>query len=96
LSLADRFHFDSLVNEAERLVVEEIGRQLPAHGDLCTCDECLMDIAAHALNKVRPRYRVSLLDRVLGNRSDANAYSREVRRAVTEAILKIKANPSHD
>jgi competence protein ComFB len=96
LSLADEFHFDSLVNEAERLVVEEMGKQLPAHDDLCTCDDCLMDIAAYALNKVRPRYRVSLLDRLLANRSDADAYAREVRRAVSEAILKIKANPSHD
>jgi competence protein ComFB len=89
-----KFYFDSLVNEAEALVVEEMGRQLPSHPDLCTCDECLLDIAAYTLNKVRPRYRVSLLDRVSG--ADAGDYAREVRRAVTEAIMKIQANPSHD
>lgn len=96
MSLAGGLHFDSLVNEAEALVVEEMGRQLPAHAGLCTCEDCLMDIAAYALNKVRPRYRVALLDRVLTSRSDAAAYSREVQRAVAEAILTIKANPSHD
>jgi len=28
--------------------------------------------------------------------SERNAYLREIRRAVTEGILKVKANPSHD
>jgi len=87
-------HFDSLVNEAEALVVEEMGRQLPAHTDLCTCEDCLLDIAAYALNNVHPRYRAALLDRVSGG--DAADYAREVRRAVAEAIARIKANPSHD
>jgi len=86
-------HFDSLVNEAEALVVEEMGRQLPAHADLCTCEDCLLDIAAYALNNVRPRYRATLLDQVGGG--DAAHYPREARRAVTEAILHIEVNPSH-
>lgn len=88
--------FDGLVNEAERLVREEMQRQLPQQRQMCTCDECLLDIAAFALNQVRPRYRVSLLDRVLADRDEAEAYAREVRRAVAEAILRIRTNPPHD
>ncbi len=94
--MAERYNFDSLLNEAEALVIEEIGRQIPRFPDLCTCQECILDVAAYALNKVRPRYRVSLLDTVYAEHSERNAYLREVRRAVTEGILKVKTNPPHD
>lgn len=95
MSLPDKLHFDALVNEAEALVFEEMRRQLPAHPEMCTCEDCLTDIAAHALNHVRPRYRASLLDRVTAA-GDAAAYAREVHRAVAEAIARIQAHPSHD
>ena len=94
MGLPDKLHFDSLVNEAESFVLAEMRRQLPAHPEMCTCEECLTDIAAYALNHVPPRYRVSLLDRVTA--SDAAAYARQVHRAVADAIQRIRANPSHD
>jgi len=87
-------HFDGLVNEAEALVAAEIPRQLDAHPGMCRCEECLLDIAACALNDLRPRYRVALLDRG-GGAQDA-AYAREVRAAVARAIARVQANPSHD
>ena len=48
----DQYNFESLVNETEELVVAEIGRQLPEYPDLCTCSECILDVAAYALNRV--------------------------------------------
>ena len=96
MGFAERYNFDGLLNEAEALVIEEIGRQVPRFPDLCTCQECILDIAAYALNKVRPRYRVSLLDTVYAERSERNTYLHEVQRAVTEGILKVKTNPPHD
>ncbi len=92
----DQYDFESLVNEAEELVVAEIGRQLPEYPDLCTCSECILDIAAYALNRVRPRYRVSLLDTVYVNSRERSAYLREIRRAVADGILKVRTNPPHD
>jgi competence protein ComFB len=92
----DQYNFENLVNEAEELVVAEIGRQLPEYPDLCTCSECILDVAAYALNRVRPRYRVSLLDTVYVHSRDRSAYLREIRRAVADGILKVKTNPPHD
>jgi competence protein ComFB len=89
VSLREQYDFDSLVNEAERLVIEEMGRQIPLAGDLCTCEECVLDIAAFALNQVRPRYRASLLGSIY-------AGAHEIETAVSEAIRRIKANPAHD
>ncbi len=96
MSLQEQYDFDSLVNEAERLVIEEISRQLSRNPDLCTCEECVLDIAAYALNHVSPRYRASLLGSIYAARESGSSYQREVSRAVSEAIRRIRANPAHD
>jgi competence protein ComFB len=96
MGLRERYDFDSLVNEAERLVIEEMARQLPKNKGLCTCEECVLDIAAFALNQVRPRYRASLLGSIYARQGDASAFAKEIQNAVAEAIRRIKANPAHD
>jgi competence protein ComFB len=96
MALKDAYDFDSLVNEAERLVQDELELQLAREKGLCTCQDCVLDMAAFALNKVKPAYRVSLMGGVYaqsGARSDRAA---EITRAVKEAVAKVKANPSHD
>ncbi|MBN1835952.1 MAG: late competence development ComFB family protein [Spirochaetales bacterium] len=93
---ADGRYLDSLVNEAEQLVIREIRRQVAGVPGVCTCDECMLDMAAYALNKVRPRYRVSLLDTVFADRKERGAYQQEIEEAVAEAIQVVKAHPSHD
>ena len=96
MAIKERYDFDSLANEAEELVVSEIERQIPAYPDLCTCSECILDVAAYALNRVRPRYRVSLLDSVFVDAEERDDYLEEIRRAVREGILKVSTNPPHD
>jgi competence protein ComFB len=96
MGLRERYDFDSLVNEAERLVIEEMARQLPRDKGLCTCQECVLDIAAFALYQVKPRYRASLLGSIYAQEGDASAYAREIEKAVSEAIRRVKANPAHD
>jgi len=94
MSLKETYDFDALVNEAERLVLAELEDQLGRTPGLCRCQECVLDMAACALNHVRPSYRVSLLGNVAA--ADESIYRKEVSAAVAEAVQKIKANPSHD
>ncbi len=96
MAIEERYDFHSLSNEAEELVVSEIERQIPAHPELCTCSECILDVAAYALNSVRPRYRVSLLDSVYIEPGERSDYLKEIRRAVREGIRKVSTNPPHD
>ena len=96
MGLNERYDFDSLVNEAERLVIEEMKRQLAGHPDVCTCQECVLDIAASALNHVHPRYRANLLGSIYAQRTDDAHYAQEIQQAVAEAIRRIQANPAHD
>ncbi len=96
MAFADNYEFDNLVNEAERMVILELEAQLKGAIGVCTCQDCVLDMAAFALNNVKPVYRVSLMGSVYA-RSGANAaYTQGVSRAVRDAIERVKANPSHD
>jgi len=96
MTIKERYDFDSLANEAEELVVSEIEKQIPNYPELCTCSECILDVAAYALNRVRPRYRVSLLDSVFVDAEERSSYLEEIRQAVRNGILKVSTNPPHD
>ena len=85
-----------LVNEAEGLVLTELEAQMTRTPGLCACQDCVLDMAAYALNKVHPSYRASLMGSVYAKATLRPEYMREITLAVREAIEKIKANPSHD
>ncbi len=61
---------------------------------MCTCADCLTDVARCARNEVRRRCLVSLPDRL--SSAHPGAYARDARRARAEAIERIKANLSRD
>lgn len=94
MALVDEYNFEDLVNEAERLVLEELDVQLrvqPAGTDLRN-EDAILDIAALALNKVRPRYRVNLLGRLYVQSVEAE-YAKEIQDAVADAIRKVSSDP---
>ena len=96
MALKDLYDFDSLVNEAERTVLAELEAQMAVTPHICKCQDCVLDMAAYALNNVKPTYRVSLMGSVYARAANDVEYAAEIGRAVADAIKKIKANPSHD
>lgn len=86
--------FEELVNESERLVLDELGRQMeaPENRGLLENEDLVRDIAAYALNHVRPMYRVNLLGRLYAKALEPGD-TENVRDAVSEAIEKIRSNP---
>jgi len=94
----DQYNFDLLKNEAEVLVIREIEQQLKtAPEDMCRCNECIVDIAAVALNQVKPLYRFSLLGALYTSQAmTEQSYAESVRMAVLQAIKKVRKNPAHD
>jgi competence protein ComFB len=93
MALEDQYNFEDLRNEAERLVIEELDRQLQEAPDVCRTEECILDMAAYALNIVRPMYRVTLLGRLYASAVD-DAHLSEIRTAVSKAIQKVSENPA--
>jgi competence protein ComFB len=98
MEFKDQYDFGILVNEAERLVVEELGRRLEELADpsICVCQDCVLDMAAFALNTLKPVYRVSLLGTMYAHAMDSGEYAEDVKKAVNTAIMKVHANPAHD
>ena len=98
MAFLDVYNFDLLKNEAEQLVIYEMEQQLKsAPEDMCRCNECVVDIAAMALNAVKPLYRFSLLGTLYASQAmTEQTYADSVKHAVAGAIKKVKNNPGHD
>jgi len=98
MSIKDNYNFEFLVNEAERLVLEELEQQLGSeeNAEICKCEECVLDMAALALNNISPMYRVSLMGTLYAHSLQDTDYAKQVRKVVREAVGKVAKNPSHD
>jgi len=98
MAFIDQYDFDALKNDAEKMVLQELGRQLEVYPDkICLCNECVLDIAAIALNAVKPLYHVSLLGGLYAAAiEDHSAYGESIKEAISTAIEKVRNNPSHD
>ncbi|MGC9312486.1 MAG: late competence development ComFB family protein [Sediminispirochaetaceae bacterium] len=98
MSIKDNYNFEFLVNEAERLVLEELEHQLEdeSNADICKCEECVLDMAALALNNISPMYRVSLMGTLYAHSLQDSDYADEVMKVVKDSVRKVAKNPSHD
>ena len=98
MALIDNYNFEYLENEAEKLVLTELGRQLESNKEtICICNDCVVDMAAMALNMVKPLYKASLLGTLYVSRAmEEKEYAASLREAVFNAIEKVRKNPSHE
>jgi competence protein ComFB len=98
MAFIDDYEFHQLKNEAEQLVIHELEHQLTGVGDdICRCEECILDMAAMALNSVKPVYRYSLLGTLYAAQAmNEQTYADSVQQAVAHAIQKVSSNPAHD
>jgi len=98
MAFIDEYDFNLLKNEAEIMVIKEIENQLRLSTvEMCKCNECIVDIAAIALNIVKPLYRFSLLGTLYASQAmTEKSYASSVKDAVAKAIKKVRNNPAHD
>ena len=97
MAFIDEYDFELLKNEAELIVINEVEQQLKSEPEnVCRCNECVVDMAAIALNTVKPLYRFSLLGTLYASQAmTEQSYANSVKTAVTFAIQKVRTNPSH-
>jgi competence protein ComFB len=98
MAFKDKYDLDLLKNEAEQLVLQELEKQLgTSKKEVCRCNECIVDMAAIALNSIKPRYRFSLLGTLYAAQAmGEQSYADSVQKAVAMAITKVSSNPAHD
>ena len=83
-----------LVNLMEDLVIARLDSTLDRF-NCCKCDKCKKDIAALALNRLKPRYVVMKEgDQEKRNKAEQEN-GQEVTGALVQAILVVKKNPLH-
>jgi competence protein ComFB len=96
MSFKDDYDFQDLENETERFVIQYLEEAVAQDSNVCTCKDCILDMATFALNQAPTSYRVSLLGKLYAQAKEHNAsYMEKVKKAVQAAVKKIKANPSH-
>lgn len=85
-----------LVNLMEDEVLRMIDRILEDLDNVCKCDKCKLDIAAIALNNLKPRYVVSEKGRLYA-KVEALSYQNEANLIIeiTRAIKIVGENPHH-
>ena len=98
MAFIDNYNFEYLQNEAEKLVLAELDRQLQSFTKpVCLCNDCVVDMAAMALNMVKPLYKASLLGTLYVSRAmEEKEYAASLQKAVFNAIDKVSKNPSHE
>ena len=84
-------------NVIEVIVWESIDRVLDGVPTVCRCDRCRDDIAAYALNQLKPRYATTQKGEIISKAMTLEPqYYLDVITALTKGINQVGRNPRHD
>ncbi len=97
MALDNNYDLSNLKNHTEELVFRVMEEELEhiSDEDVCKCQDCVLDMICMSLNKLQPRYRVSLMGSIYSTALDGE-FEQDVKNAVREAIEKISLNRAHD
>jgi len=96
MKLDERYNLDGIGNRSQEIVYEAIERLVTEGTAMCTCEECVMDLAAWTLNHVTPRYYTSLLSPLNPDPLLEHKVRVEVELAIASGLKRLKAHPHHE
>ncbi len=96
MKLTERYNLDDIGNRSQEIVYRAIERLVEEGTAMCTCQECVLDLAAWTLNHVTPRYYTSLLSPLNPDPSRQRAMRIEVELALASGLKRLKAHPHHE
>lgn len=83
-------------NYMEEVVEDLLPRLLEGYEGICTCEKCLDDIRAIALNNLKPAYFVTRKGFLFTKMEETLTQSKtDVIHELTNAIEKVSKNPMH-
>lgn len=86
-----------ITNVVETMVWEVMDSMLEQKPDMCRCENCRADMAAYALNRLRPHYAATKKGEVLAKTASLDRSIKvSLLVALTEAMEIVKANPRHE
>lgn len=85
-----------LKNYMEIAVDHVLPNILKAFNNICTCEKCILDIKAIALNNLKPHYTVSNKGEIYEKIKEMNIqFETDVMKALIDAIAIVQNNPRH-
>jgi len=85
-----------LINYMEQVVKDELPRLIDLRKDVCTCENCQLDIIAYALNQLPPKYVVSERGHVHTKIDFVEIqHETDVTRVILQGINTIGKRPRH-
>lgn len=85
-----------LKNFMEDLVTEYLEDILEGRDDVCTCNQCLLDIATYALNKLPPMYFSRAKGMIYSRLEEfENQVRADVIALLTAGINRVQESPKH-
>ena len=96
MAIRDKYDLEDLKNETEEFVFQELEMQLDkiSDDDICKCQDCVLDMICLTLNKLQPRYRVSLMGSLYA-KVESGDLEKEIQETVNDVIMKVSQNPGH-
>ena len=95
MSFKEKYSVESLINENVEEVFKAIDKVLAEGEGFCTCQDCMLDVAAIALNNLQPNYRVFLMRPIHRDSEIVQSHLQKVEEAVRQAIAVVKKRPHH-
>jgi competence protein ComFB len=95
MKLRERYNLESLGNHSQELIYEAVERRVD-EGAMCTCEECVLDLAAWTLNHVTPSYYTSLLSPLIPNTVLERKVRVEIDLAIASGLKRLKEHPHHE
>jgi len=85
-----------VVNVMEKIIWDNMQQVIESKSGACNCDVCRADIAAYALNKLKPRYvATSRGETIAKAQIMENQFYLNAIIALTEAVEVVSAEPHH-
>jgi len=103
MAFRDSYDTRHLVNVMEDFVFDAIDAVMPNHPEMCKCQDCMLDVAAIALNSLPPRYCLGKFAAPARGVHRLRHYVPEkekdmverARSAVATAMATVKEHPNH-
>ena len=95
MSFKEKYSVESLINENAEEVFKAIDKVLAEGEGFCTCQDCMLDVAAIALNNLQPNYRVFLMRPIHRDSEIVQGHLQKVEEAVRQALDIVKKRPHH-
>ena len=100
MSISVENEYGALQNYMEDLVqrtLKVILKNIPGADNMCTCDQCKLDISAIALNALPPKYIVTSRGELYTKTSALqHQFDVDIITAITRAATIVGRNPRHD